>query len=125
MSLKLNIMANINYFDFPELIKTDTGIKNCPKELWVVSHILKTAQFLEEVRIILGAPIIVNSCYRNKAVNAKVGGVKNSYHLYGRAADITCSSFRFKELGEILQRMKDRGKLIELKVYPSYYHIAL
>lgn len=120
-------MKTINYFNFPELIKTDTGLKNCPKELWQVSNILKTAQFLEDLRIILGAPIIVNSCYRTKAVNEhpKVKGSKNSYHLYGRAADITCSPFRFKELGEILQRMKERGKLVELKTYPSYYHIAL
>ncbi len=34
------------------------------------------------------APIIVNSGFRNSRVNALVGGVKNSQHLLGQAADI-------------------------------------
>ena len=42
---------------------------------------------LEPARMIVG-PIIINSGYRNEAVNGKVGGVKNSQHLLGQAADI-------------------------------------
>jgi putative chitinase len=34
------------------------------------------------------SPIIINSGFRNEDVNRKVGGVKNSQHLLGQAADI-------------------------------------
>ncbi len=42
---------------------------------------------LEPARQMVG-PIIINSGYRNPRVNALVGGVKNSQHLLGQAADI-------------------------------------
>lgn len=42
---------------------------------------------LEPARSEVG-PIIINSGFRNENVNRKVGGVKNSQHLFGQAADI-------------------------------------
>ena len=42
---------------------------------------------LEPARLEVG-PILINSGYRNQRVNALVGGVKNSQHLQGCAADI-------------------------------------
>lgn len=42
---------------------------------------------LEPARSEVG-PIIINSGFRNEYVNRKVGGVKNSQHLFGQAADI-------------------------------------
>ena len=44
-------------------------------------------QLLEPARLIVG-PIIINSGYRNETVNRQGGGVKNSQHLFGQAADI-------------------------------------
>jgi len=44
---------------------------------------------LEELRRAIGnRPIIINSGYRCPTHNKKVGGAKNSQHLYGKAADI-------------------------------------
>lgn len=40
-----------------------------------------------------GNAITVNSAYRSPAVNAAVGGVPNSAHQQGNAADITCAGF--------------------------------
>jgi len=37
-----------------------------------------------------GLPIVINSGYRSKAVNAAVGGAKGSNHLTGCAVDIRC-----------------------------------
>ena len=42
---------------------------------------------LEPAREVVG-PILINSGYRNEAVNRQVGGVRNSQHLKGQAADI-------------------------------------
>lgn len=44
---------------------------------------------LERLRRIRGGrPLTIISGYRSASHNAAVGGVKNSQHLYGRAADI-------------------------------------
>jgi hypothetical protein len=37
-------------------------------------------------------PYKINSGYRCPALNAAVGGAKNSQHMKGQAADITCGS---------------------------------
>ena len=82
---------NISNFSFNELTKTDTGIKNVPDDMNVLSNICRLASFLQTIRNELHLPIIVNSAYRSPEVNAKVGGVSSSYHVKGLAADIKCS----------------------------------
>ena len=47
---------------------------------------------LDPLRERYGKPIYVNSGYRCPALNALVGGAKNSAHLRGQAADITAGS---------------------------------
>jgi zinc D-Ala-D-Ala carboxypeptidase len=52
------------------------------------------APLLEEVRRIRGGkPIQVTSGYRCPALNAAVGGVPDSAHLLGCAADFLCPTF--------------------------------
>lgn len=46
---------------------------------------------LEPLRLYLHAPVHISSGYRSTEVNAAVGGVSNSQHLSGCAADITCN----------------------------------
>ena len=82
---------NISNFSFNELTKTDTGIKNVPNDMNILSNICRLAAFLQTIRNDLNLPIIVNSAYRSPEVNAKVGGVSSSYHVKGLAADIRCS----------------------------------
>lgn len=48
---------------------------------------------LEPLRKFLGRPVTISSGYRSIKLNKVVGGVFNSAHLTGRAADIHCSSF--------------------------------
>ena len=45
-------------------------------------------QLLDPIRRRYGAPIIVTSGYRCPALNTAVGGVANSHHIIGCAADI-------------------------------------
>ena len=44
---------------------------------------------LQTIRDHFGAPITINSGYRTPQYNTKVGGVDQSQHCYGTAADIT------------------------------------
>ena len=44
----------------------------------------------DEIRARIGKPISINSGLRCKTHNANVGGVSNSQHLLGKAADLGC-----------------------------------
>lgn len=120
------------YFTFLELIKTQQDSRNLPTTLDQVENLLLLAQLLEEIREEYGAPIIVNSAFRDPIVNAKVGGAPHSYHLQGRAADIrpdyfpACDySWNFQQLVDVVKKYKD--ELVEFIVDPSerYIHIAI
>ncbi len=60
---------------------------NIPSMAHVVNMTYGCLMLLEPARRQVG-PIIVNSGYRNARVNRLVGGVHNSQHLLGQAADI-------------------------------------
>lgn len=45
-------------------------------------------QKLDNLRATIGMPVIVSCGYRCPSHNAEVGGVWNSQHVYGNAADI-------------------------------------
>ena len=47
---------------------------------------------LDPIRERWQSPIYITSGYRCPALNRKVGGVENSYHTRGMAADITAKS---------------------------------
>tara|TARA_R100001460_G_scaffold14978_3_gene33359 strand:- start:771 stop:1124 length:354 start_codon:yes stop_codon:yes gene_type:complete len=72
----------IKEFDSPD--KPGSG-SNMNKE---ILHMLDAA------RKIYGKPMRINSGFRTKDHNKKVGGVELSSHLKGLAADIACSSSR-------------------------------
>ncbi|AJD82866.1 endolysin [Achromobacter phage 83-24] len=85
------------HFTLEELIHSDTavarGIKNIPTEA-EQANLLRLAQTLEEVRNVLGGkPIIISSGYRGEALNKAVGGVPDSAHRLGLAADFICPLF--------------------------------
>ena len=83
----------MKYFCVEEMISSATalreGIDNRPSKCaYHLLHVL-VDQLLDPIREAWGKPIIVSSGYRCKELNALVGGVKNSHHLLGCAADIT------------------------------------
>lgn len=107
-------MKTPRYFDFTELVRTDTWLPNAPT--WKqVGNLRLLGFYLDSVREEYGHPIKVNSGFRSRAVNEKVGGVKNSAHLEGLAADIVPAFTTQKELGNllgVLERMKDRTEFV-------------
>ena len=76
-----------NHFTLAEFINADKYPDNKPTMQHVVNMTYGCLMLLEPARQQVG-PIIINSGYRNTRVNALVGGVKNSQHLLGQAADI-------------------------------------
>lgn len=59
---------------------------------------------LERLRTIVGKPIYVTNAYRCPEHNAAVGGVSNSQHVHGTAADIYVDGMGVWELANIANR---------------------
>lgn len=49
---------------------------------------LRLVHILQRIRDHFGRPVIINSAYRTRDYNAKVGGGTGSQHVLGKAADI-------------------------------------
>lgn len=93
------------YFTIDELCYSDTanrnGIDNTPNEEQI-SNLKRLITFLNPIRECWDSPILVNSGFRCKELNNIVGGVSNSAHLTGNAADLYPKNNRFDDFVEFL-----------------------
>ncbi|AXM95723.1 D-Ala-D-Ala carboxypeptidase family metallohydrolase [Pseudomonas plecoglossicida] len=79
------------------------GLDNTPPpEAYANLQLLCSA--LEQVRSLMGAPIIVSSGYRSPELNKRVGGGVASQHMQGLAADFTVPGVSPRNL---VQRISD------------------
>ena len=82
----------MRYFTIEELCHSDTanarGIDNTPTEEVKENLQALIENVLDPLREAYGKPIYVNSGYRCTELNKAVGGVNNSQHVNGEAADI-------------------------------------
>jgi putative chitinase len=76
------------HFTLAEFCNPGKYPANVPSTQQVANMIYGCRLLLEPAREAIGCPIIINSGFRNPRVNTLVGGVKNSQHLVGQAADI-------------------------------------
>jgi len=72
-----------------EMTVTGSGLPNTPGQLAIENLEYLVEKVLDPAREATGVPIEVTSGYRSAAVNAAIGGVSNSQHVTGQAADIT------------------------------------
>ena len=86
----------MQHFTIQELTASATAerlaIDNTPPRAAQQMLTVLVEQLLDPIRRRYGAPIIVTSGYRCPALNTAVGGVANSHHIIGCAADITAGS---------------------------------
>ena len=85
------------HFTLAEMTRSDTatarGIDNTPNQ-HEIDELTRTCGVLEKIRALLGdRPITITSAFRSEALNKAVGGVPNSAHRLGLAADFICPSF--------------------------------
>ena len=82
----------MQHFTIQELSASATAerlaIDNTPPRAARGMLTILVEQLLDPIRRRYGAPIIVTSGYRCPALNTAVGGVANSHHIVGCAADI-------------------------------------
>lgn len=90
----------------------------------VLDALTYTAQKLEQVRALLGTPIIISSGYRSPKVNAAVKGASNSQHLLGEAVDFTSPAFGTPK--QIVKKIITSGIEYDqvIQEYDSWVHIS-
>ena len=80
------------HFTIEELYASATakakGINNKPSVQQMINLVYLAAYVLEPLRVAMNAPIKSGSGFRCEALNKAVGGVYNSQHLKGQAADL-------------------------------------
>jgi len=96
-------MANklTEHFTLEELTHSETalrrGFDNSPPPA-AYENLIRLARLLEEVRKVLGKPILINSGYRSREVNEAVGSRESSQHRVGCAADFRVPGMNPKEV---------------------------
>lgn len=110
------------HFSLEELTRTDTGLENDPG-IAMAGNLARLAETLEQVRELLGVPIRINSGYRSEEVNAKVGGVRTSAHLFCRAADFVPVGM---PLADAFDDIRKSGITFDqLILEPTWIHIGI
>jgi len=103
-------MANKTYltphFTLEEMTASPTaranGIDNTPTAKQIEALTLLCIKTLEPLRVAIGKPIRVNSGYRCRALNKRVGGARTSQHQKGEAADIEVKGMTAQQLFDFI-----------------------
>jgi len=124
-------------FSLEEMIASATAkakkIDNTPSPDIIAKLEKLCKEVLQPIRDKYGHAITVTSGYRCPKLNAAVGGVKNSQHLLGEAADIKCTAtpkaYLFNLIKEMINNKELKvGQLIweyGTKKEPNWIHVSL
>ena len=122
-------MKKIKYFCLSEFLNSATakrlGIDNTPS-FEVVDNLNKLADYLDVIREKVGKPILISSGFRCPVLNKAVGGVSNSQHQKGLAADLICADMEslekvLRETGGFDQLIKEHRKGSK----SFWYHVSV
>jgi len=109
------------HFSLSEFLNLQKHPDNLPTPQVLFNLKYGCQYLLEPARREVGA-IIVNSGYRNEAYNRQVGGVRNSQHLLGQAADIRPKDpQQFQRLVDFLRTCDYTDQLL---TGPGWLHIS-
>ena len=99
------------------------GLSNVPSGVDLI-NLQYTAIKLEEVRSLLGYPVLVSSGYRSLKVNALAGSKDTSQHVQGKAVDFT--SPRLGTPRDIVEKIKASSIEFDQLIleYDNWVHIS-
>lgn len=123
-------MKFTEHFTFEELTRTDDielKEKNTVEGLRIQTKLEKLAKFAEQVREVIGCPMIITSGFRCEELNKKVGGSAMSQHRFGEAIDfIPASISAFEAFAKIIISNIEYGQLIlEKRGVGHILHISM
>lgn len=82
----------------------------CEMPYNVEKNIIELADNLQILRDHLNKPINLTNGFRCITHNKSVGGVKNSQHILGKAADIKVKGFSPNEIADAIEHLMEEGK---------------
>ena len=94
----------------------------CTAPDWVIANLKEVCKQADKIREILGIPISVNSGYRCKAYNRKIGGARFSQHRKGTALDLNINWSQHWAL-RIFNEARKIGGIGGVGIYDSFCHI--
>lgn len=118
------------YFTIKEMTESSAAkacrIDNEPKEEYIKENLKKVMYILDLTRVYIGKPIHINSGYRCKKLNEMVGGVSNSMHTKGLAADFrTAFEPDIETMYNYLNIRKEKFQITELIKHKRFIHMAV
>jgi len=98
----------------------------CKMPEFVKKNVEKLAENLQVLRDVVGRLDLTNA-YRCKEHNADVGGLWNSKHLLGKAADIKSEPIKPKELAQIINDLmkSENFELGGIGIYNTFTHVDI
>lgn len=105
------------FFDSKEFASRD----GAPSPYGPMNVRQELVDFLNQLRLRFGKPLVVTSGYRSPEHNKAVGGVANSYHTQGLAADIRPEDQKnLPALWELCRRLNVTGGV---GIYDTFVHV--
>lgn len=116
------------HFKWSEATCTETGLPNLPND-YAKANLVQTFRILEQVRSYCNFPLVINSAFRTYEVhkeiycrqNKKV--VEGSYHLDGRAVDISIRNLDEKQVNKLFNNLMTYSP-IEIYKTNTFIHVA-
>ncbi|TDF85668.1 D-Ala-D-Ala carboxypeptidase family metallohydrolase [Pseudomonas sp. H9] len=89
-----------------------------------LENLRRLCTFLEQIRLLVGRPVLVSSGYRSVELNRVIGGSPHSAHMQGLAADINVPGLLPAALA---RRIADSALMFDQLIleYDSWVHIGL
>ena len=96
----------------------------CEMPMEVFFNIQKLANQLQYVRDFLELPITLTNAYRCRSHNKEVGGVSDSQHILGKAADLQVKGLTTAELYKAVDILAEYNHVLQggLGLYNTFVH---
>lgn len=125
------ISKNFSYSEFEETDAVGLQSRNVINTAQIRDSVKALVdEVLQPLRDMWGKPLYINSGYRNRELNAKVGGEPTSQHMKGEAADI-CPYGKRNGSGdpEVAYRLAKLARDMKLPydqliLYPTFVHFS-
>lgn len=107
-------------------VARERNLLNVPERDSILDALETVRIRLDVLRRVMGVPLYVTSGYRCRELNSAVGGVRNSLHMKGLAADICVNDRYMQQMWDFLSNegMRRLFKIVELVNYHSYIHVG-